>query len=123
MQLHANAALSLNARRRMVAIVVRNSSIAEAAERFGVSVKTCRKWCRRFLADGELGLLDRSSAPARSPHQTPAEGRGDRRVTAVALHRPEIAETLNMALSTVTDPGPGRDGQARPARPGARPAL
>ena len=104
MQLHANAALSLNARRRMVAMVVDDDlSIAEAAERFAVSARTCRKWCRRFLADGELGLLDRSSAPTRSPHQTPAE-----RVEAIAALRrlrftgPEIAETLNMALSTVS---------------------
>jgi transposase InsO family protein/transposase-like protein len=104
MQLHANAALSLNARRRMVAMVVEdNTSIADAAERLGVSAKTCRKWCRRFLADGDLGLLDRSSAPASSPNQTPAE-----RVEAIAALRrlrftgPEIAETLDMALSTVS---------------------
>jgi transposase InsO family protein len=88
----------------MVAMVIEDdSSIAEAAERFAVSAKTCRKWCRRFLADGELGLLDRSSAPSNSPNQTPAE-----RVEAIAALRrlrftgPEIAETLNMALSTVS---------------------
>ena len=104
MQLHANAALSLNARRRMVAMVIEEScSITTAAEKFGVSTKTCRKWCRRFLADGELGLLDRSSAPRVSPHQTSAD-----RVEAIAALRrlrftgPEIAETLNMALSTVS---------------------
>jgi transposase InsO family protein len=104
MQLHANAALSLNGRRRMVAMVIEESwSIAAAAERFGVSAKTCRKWCRRFVADGELGLLDRSSAPNTSPTQTAAE-----RVEAIsALRRlrftgPEIAETLEMALSTVS---------------------
>jgi transposase InsO family protein/transposase-like protein len=104
MQLHANAALSLIARRRMVAMVVEESwSITAAAERFGVSDKTCRKWCRRFLVDGEPGLLDRSSAPASSPNQTPLE-----RVEAIAALRrlrftgPEIAETLNMALSTVS---------------------
>lgn len=104
MQLHANAALSLNARRRMVAMVVEdNTSIAQAAEQFAVSAKTCRKWCRRFLADGEPGLLDRCSAPASSPNQTPPE-----RVEAIAALRrlrftgPEIAETLNMALSTVS---------------------
>lgn len=104
MQLHANAALSLNARRRLVAMVVEESwSMTAAAERFGVSDKTCRKWCRRFLADGELGLHDRSSAPHSSPNQTPAQ-----RVEAIAALRrlrftgPEIAETLNMALSTVS---------------------
>jgi transposase InsO family protein len=104
MQLHANAALSLNARRRMVAMVVEEScSIAQAAEKFGVSAKTCRKWSGRFLADGDAGLLDRSSKPHRSPTQTPVE-----RVEAIlALRRlrftgPEIAETLGMALSTVS---------------------
>jgi hypothetical protein len=64
-------------------------SITEAAERCGVSTKTCGKWCRRYLAGGELGLIDRSSGPHCSPNQTPAgKGRGDRRVAAVALHRP-----------------------------------
>jgi transposase InsO family protein/transposase-like protein len=88
----------------MVAMVVEEScSITDAAEKFAVSAKTCRKWCRRFLAGGELGLLDRSSAPASSPLLTPAE-----RVEAIAALRrlrftgPEIAETLNMALSTVS---------------------
>jgi transposase InsO family protein/transposase len=104
MQLHANAALSLNGRRRMVGMVVeQNLSIAEAAEKVGVSVKTCQKWCRRFLVEGELGLLDRSSTPNVSPNQTPAE----RTAAIVALRKlrftgPEIAETLNMALSTVS---------------------
>jgi transposase len=123
MQLHANAALSLNARRRMVAMVVEdNTSIAQAAERFGVSAKTCRKWCRRFLTDGELGLLDRSSAPARSPNQTPAE-----RVEAIAALRrlrftgPEIAETLDMALSTVSQIL-GRVGMGKLGRLGMEPA-
>src|SRR3954471_1166410 len=103
MQLHANAALSLNARRRMVAMVVDEScSITQAAEKFGVSAKTCGKWCRRFLADGEVGLSDRSSAPKSSPNQTPPA-----RVEAIAALRRlrftgrEIAETLDMAISTV----------------------
>jgi hypothetical protein len=57
----------------------------------------------RFLADGEVGLIDRSSAPNVSPNQTPAE----RIAAIVALRKlrftgPEIAETLNMALSTVS---------------------
>jgi transposase InsO family protein len=123
MQLHANAALSLNARRRMVAMVVEEScSITHAAERFGVSAKTCGKWCRRFLADGELGLLDRSSAPKSSPKQTPPA-----RVEAIAALRrlrftgPEIAETLDMALSTVGQIL-GRLGMGRLGRLGLEPA-
>jgi transposase-like protein len=104
MQLHANAALSLNGRRRMVlAVLEREMSLAQVAERFGVSAKTCAKWCRRYLAEGELGLVDRCSAPSSSPTRTSEE-----RVEAIAALRklrftgPEIAETLGMALSTVS---------------------
>jgi transposase InsO family protein len=88
----------------MVGMVVeQHLSISEAAERFGVSTNTCQKWCRRFLAEGQPGLRDRSSRPLRCPNETPAE----RVATIGALRRlrftgPEIAETLNMALSTVS---------------------
>jgi hypothetical protein len=57
----------------------------------------------RYRAEGELGLLDRSSAPSSIPHRTSEE-----RVQAIAALRrlrftgPEIAETLGMALSTVS---------------------
>jgi transposase InsO family protein/transposase len=104
MQLHANAALSLNGRRKMVmSVVERDFSITAAAERFGVSEKTCRKWCRRYLAEGEAGLLDRSSAP-----NLVANRIDEQRIAAIAALRrlrftgPEIADTLNMALSTVS---------------------
>jgi transposase InsO family protein len=104
MQLHANAALSLNGRRRMVvAVVERGWSITEAAEAAGVSDRTCSKWVRRFEAEGEAGLLDRSSAPLTVANRT-----DERRVEAIAALRrvrltgPEIAEVLDMALSTVS---------------------
>jgi transposase InsO family protein len=35
------------------------------ATAFGVCVKTVRKWVERFLAEGEAGLMDRSSRPHR----------------------------------------------------------
>jgi transposase InsO family protein len=104
MQLHANAALSLNARRKMVlAVCAGECSIAEAAERFNTSPKTCRKWCRRYLAEGAAGLLDHSSAPNVVANRT-----DERRIEAIACLRrlrftgPEIAEVLDMALSTVS---------------------
>jgi transposase InsO family protein len=104
MQLHANAALSLNARRRLVGMVVEDGlTLVAAAEKFGVSAKTAGKWSRRFVAEGELGLRDRSCAPHRSPNQTPAD-----RIEAIAALRrlrfsaAEIAETLEMALSTIS---------------------
>lgn len=35
--------------------------------RCGVSRPTLRKWWRRYLAEGEAGLIDRSRRPRRSP--------------------------------------------------------
>src|SRR4051812_6925155 len=104
MLLHANAALSLNQRRRMVRRVVEDGwSLAKAAEAAEVSDRTCSKWVARYRAEGEAGLRDRSSAPARIPHRTPAD-----RVEVIELLRrlrmtsTEIAECLGMALSTVS---------------------
>jgi transposase InsO family protein len=104
MKLHANAALSLNQRRRMVGRVVGQGwSLTKAAEAAEVSERTCAKWVARYRADGEAGLLDRSSAPQRIPHRTSAE-----RVEVIELLRrlrmtsAEIAECLGMALSTVS---------------------
>jgi transposase InsO family protein len=104
MQLHANAALSLNKRRQLCRRVVEESwslgSVAAAAE---VSERTAAKWVRRYRAEGELGLLDRSSAPRRVANRT-----DERRLEAIAALRrlrftgPEIAEVLGMALSTVS---------------------
>jgi transposase InsO family protein len=104
MKLHANAALSLNQRRRLCRRVVEQGwTLAKAAEAAEVSVRCARKWVGRYRVEGELGLVDRSSAPLVVANRTE-----DRRVEAItALRRlrftgPEIAETLGMALSTVS---------------------
>ena len=104
MKLHANAALSLNQRRRMVCRVIEQGwSLAKAAEAAEVSERTCSKWVSRFRAEGEAGLLDRSSAPRRVANRT-----CDQRLAVIAALRrlrftgPEIAEVLGMALSTVS---------------------
>ena len=104
MNLHANAALSLNKRRLLCERVVDERwTVTEAAEAAEVSVRCARKWVGRYRTDGELGLLDRSSAPQSIPHRTSEE-----RVQAIAALRrlrftgPEVAETLGMALSTVS---------------------
>ena len=104
MKLHANAALSLNQRRRMVRRVLEQGwSLTKAAEAAEVSERTCSKWVVRYRQQGELGLFDRSSAPRRIPHRTPAD-----RVEVIELLRrlrmtsSEIAECLGMALSTVS---------------------
>jgi transposase InsO family protein len=104
MKLHANAALSLNQRRRMVCRVVdRGWSLTEAAEAAEVSERTCSKWVKRYRAEGEAGLLDRASAPHSIPHRTTED-----RVEVIATLRrlrmtgAEIAFCLGMALSTVS---------------------
>ena len=104
MQLHANAALSLNGRRAMVRSVVEDGlSIVQAAELARVSEKTCRKWLGRWLAEGPDGLRDRSSAPKTVANKTP-EDRVDAicKLRKMRLSGPEIAELLGMARSTVS---------------------
>jgi transposase InsO family protein len=104
MKLHANAPLGPKGRAVMARRVVDDGlTLTEAAEAAGVSVRTAGKWARRYRAEGEAGLLDRSSAPATVHNATPAE-----RVEAIAALRrlrltgPEIAEALQMATSTVS---------------------
>jgi transposase InsO family protein len=68
MNIHKNARLTLVRRIEMVqSIVDRGLTPAVAAAAAGVSQPTARKWLGRFLAQGELGLRDRSSRPKRSP--------------------------------------------------------
>ena len=104
MRLHANAALSLTQRRRMVRRVVEQGwSIRAAAAAAETSSQTCGKWVSRYRACGESGLLDHSSAPLLVANRT-----DERRIEAIAALRrlrftgPEIAELLGMALSTVS---------------------
>lgn len=104
MKLHANAPLGPKGRAIMVKRVLEEGiALTEAAEAAGVSARTAGKWVRRYRAEGEAGLLDRSSAPRHVHNATAPE-----RVEAIAALRrvrltgPEIAETLEMPTSTVS---------------------
>jgi len=104
MKLHANAALSLTQRRRMVLRVIEQGwTIKAAAAAAETSPRTCGKWVSRYRASSESGLLDLSSAP-----QLVANRTDEQRIQAIAALRrlrftgPEIAELLGMALSTVS---------------------
>jgi transposase InsO family protein len=104
MKLHANAALTLSQRRRMVRLVVEQGwSPARAAAEFKTSQKTCSKWVSRYREASEAGLLDRSSACRGLANRT-----DERRIEAIAAPRrlrfsgPEIAELLDMPVSTVS---------------------
>jgi transposase InsO family protein len=104
MKVHANAPLGPKGRLTMVLRVLEQGwLLAQAAEAAGVSERTCSKWVTRYRAEGEAGLLDRSSAPRSIPHRT-----SDERVEVIVLLRrlrmtgAEIAFCLTMALSTVS---------------------
>jgi transposase InsO family protein/transposase len=104
MKLHANAALSLTQRRRMVLRVIEQGwSIKAAAAAAETSSQTCGKWVSRYRAGRESGLLDHSSAPRCVANRT-----DERRIEAIAALRrlrftgPEISELLGMPVSTVS---------------------
>jgi transposase InsO family protein len=104
MKLHRNAALSWNGRQLLACRVVEQGwLVKDAAAAAGVSVRCAGKWVARYRAAGEAGLLDRSSAPRRVANRTEPE----RVVVIVKLRNlrmtaAEIAETLQMPLSTVS---------------------
>jgi transposase InsO family protein len=104
MRLHGNAALSLKKRRLLVGRVVDGGwSLTKAAEAAEVSERRAGEWVRRFRAEGESGLLDRSSAPKHVHNRT-----ADERVVVIAALRrlrmtgAEIAEVLGMPHTTVS---------------------
>ena len=70
---HRNARLTPYLRRKLVELVAAGHKPGEVAKQFHVSRATVYKWLRRWQAEGEAGLLDRSSRPLTSPNRTPVE--------------------------------------------------
>ncbi len=104
MKLHANAALSLKKRGLLARRVVEEGwSLTKAAEAAEVSERTAGKWVRRFRAEGEAGLFDRSSA-AKSVHNRTSEQRVQviASLRKVRLTGAEISELLGMPETTVS---------------------
>jgi transposase InsO family protein len=104
MKLHANARLSLKGRELLIdRVEIAGWSLSAAAEAAGISERTASKWVGRWRAEGAAGLLDRSSAPLLVANRT-----DERRIEVIAALRrlrmtaAEIAECLDMALSTVS---------------------
>jgi transposase InsO family protein len=104
MKLHGNAALSFRQRERMVRRVVDQGwSVRGAALAAEVSDRTAGKWVARYRAEGEAGLLDRSSAPLLVANRS-----SESTIEAIAALRrlrftgPEISEVLEMPFSTVS---------------------
>lgn len=105
MNSHKNARLGFTGRVQLVhRVVVDRWTAPRVAQASGVSVRTVWKWVRRFRREGRSGLRDRSSRPARSPHQVrPALERRIAQLRARRLSGPQIADRLGLPLSTVGD--------------------
>jgi transposase InsO family protein len=69
---HANARLTLHGRRLLVSRVIDDGRpVAHVAKELGVSRQCAHRWVARYRAEGEAGLVDRSSRPHRCPRRTP----------------------------------------------------
>jgi transposase InsO family protein len=99
--IHGNARL-LPRQRVLMCERVRHEgwTVAEAAEAFGVSMRTVFRWLRRFDAGGPM--TDGSSAPHEVPGRTPAETEAlIEQLRRLRWTSTRIAAELGMATSTV----------------------
>ncbi|MGW5043872.1 IS481 family transposase [Streptomyces griseoluteus] len=69
---HRNARLTVHGRRLLVERVCAGRPVAHVAAEMGISRATAHKWVRRWRAEGDAGLADRSSRPRTTPHRTAA---------------------------------------------------
>lgn len=103
MKLHANHRTCPSSRRLICRRVLEEEwTLQRAAEAAGCSVRTASKWVARYRAGDEL-LLDRSSRPLRSPLRLPQQRVvAIERLRRVRMTAAEIAEVLELPLSTVS---------------------
>jgi len=70
---HPNARLTIHGRRLLIDRVRAGRPVAHVADEMGISRTTAHKWVRRWRAEGDAGLYDRTSRPRTTPHRTPAD--------------------------------------------------
>jgi transposase InsO family protein len=103
---HRRAKLTALGRRLLVdRILIDGMAVAHAADMVGVSRQTAWKWLRRFEAEGEAGLEDRSSRPHRMPRALP-QARVDAILAARHEHRfgpHRLAPIVGVPRSTIGD--------------------
>ena len=101
--LHRNAKLTPAGRRLLVDRIASGRPVAHVAAEMGVARQTAHRWWRRFVAEGESGLQDRSCRPRRSPRRTPRalERRIERLRRRQKLGAVRIGYRLGLAASTV----------------------
>ena len=98
---HRNARLTVRVRFEMVQQVEYGWSQAEVARQFRVSRATVAKYVRRYRAQGESGLLDRSSRPAIFDLDVPLE-----HPTAGTVRNIGLAAKLYGTPGRITSPAP-----------------
>jgi transposase InsO family protein len=77
-------------------------TLCAAAAAYGVSLPTANKWVGRYLAEGEAGLLDRSSRPRVSPRSiSPAKALAIVELRRRKLIQARIAVSVGVSKSTV----------------------
>ncbi len=102
---HRNARLNVFGRRLIVQRVrVEGWAVAHAAKAMGVSRQCAHRWLARWDAEGDAGLVDRSSRPHQSPNRTPeaverrvVEARRERRVG-----QDQLADELGVPARTIS---------------------
>ncbi len=102
MNLHSKARTCPASRGLIAKRMLKGAWSEDQAATLGISARTAFKWLSRYRAEGEAGLVDRSSRPHHSPRLTSAE----RQALIVRLRRSrltghQIARRLRMPRSTV----------------------
>ena len=71
---HGNARLNVRGRRLLVQrVCVDGWAVAHVAQAMGISRQCAHRWVARFRAEGDAGLVDRSSRPHSTPTRTSAD--------------------------------------------------
>ena len=100
---HVNARLTLHGRRTAVQRVLAGHKPGEVAKQLNVSRQTIYKWVRRFRAEGDAGLRDRSSRPHSCPRRTSPQLTAE--IVAARVAEPvgarELSVLLGVAASTI----------------------
>ncbi len=101
--MHRNARLTVWGRKELCRRVERGRPVAHVAAEMGVSRATAYKWWKRWLEEGETGLVDRCSRPHRMPRRTPRpiERKIEHLRRRHKLGPARIAYRLDLAPSTV----------------------
>ena len=120
--MHKLARLTPTGRWLMVRRLEVGEPVRDVAEGLQLSLTTVYRWWRRYRAEGEAGLRDRSSRPHRSPRARPRwQRRRIRRLRERRWSSLRIAGALGLPVSTVVHIqrrlGLARLGRLEPRRP------